>query len=691
MQVILPDSSTPGEEVAFDDLVALLSRATGRPVAEHRGRLHPGGGPAFLVGRLEHSPALRALEDPDLVSLYSAGRSEILVKTLPENQPPVIVATGVSARAAADAVYCLLEDVLGFGFFPEQEQVPDLSAWQPHPLRVQARPTFEERLYATNAFWAAPWRYCSRLWDESEWESLIVWLRRKRFTGLVCYNDEGGHLWGRAFFDAFPEVPRKGALRGYVMDPDRRTELNHSIFRLARANGLNVAYKLMYSVLPDLIADAHPELLLHPQPTDSVAVCAATPECPDMMRRFWSRILQLHPPEERQLYIVCPYHHRAPVCEHVRSRSLPALDAVGLLRDMDPDARIYLETPCGLDPEANAREWSDYRSQIPGDVGVVDWASGLEEPGPRPDQVGCGPSWLTTIHLSRPGLYPPVSASITPERMQAEWSEVTRLGAAGVIVTNLIANSSTYLCDYAAGLNWNAGLRPDTHLLAYGRRRYGARAAEGMARAYAHMAHCLVPELTLPGASLSLERQLVDLAADGGVTREWLAEQIADVSGWLEAACSARAIALEALEDDEATIPERFMRESAYAEWRCLTILALLRAHKSVSPVEAAELVVEAVDHLRALAARYRYPDLCMEGIRQLAKERGVVYTPWFYENWRLVGERKGDAEQRAWLFPTYEYFPEYERAVLAAAPEHVREAALNLLNARDHALESEG
>lgn len=688
MQVILPDSSTPVEEVAFDDLVTLLSRALGRPVAEHRGRWHPTGGPAILVGRQEHNPALRALEDPDLGALYSAEPSETLIKVLPGNQPPAIVATGVSPRAACSAIYRLMEEVFGFGFFLEQEQIPDLSGWQPQPVRIRAKPSFNERLYATNAFWAAPWRHCSRLWDESEWERLIVWLRRKRFTGLVCYNDEGGHLWGRAFFDAFPEVSRRNGLRGYVMDPDRRTELNHAMFRFARANGIAIAYKFMYSVLPDLIADAHPELLLHPQNTDSVAVCAATPECPDLMRRFWTRILQLHPPEERQLYIICPYNHRQPLCQHVHSRSLPALDAVGLLRDLDPDGRVYLETPCGLDPEANAEEWRHYRSQIPGDVGVVDWASGLEERGPRPEQVGSGPSWLTTIHISRPGLYPPVSASITPETMQAEWSEVARLGAAGVIVTNLISNTSSYLCDYAAELNANTELRPEAHMLSYARRRYGAHAAAGMARAYEHMAAALVPELTLPGASLSLERQLAEAAERDDVSREWLAERIAAVSSWLEAACSARAIALEALEDDEQTIPERFMRESAYSEWRCLTILALLRAHKATSPVEAAELVVEAVDHLRALAARYHYPDLSMEGIRQLAKERGVVYTPWFYENWRKVGERKSDEEQRAWLFPCYEYFPTYEKAVLAAAPAHIREAAENLLAARDGALE---
>lgn len=686
MQIILPNASEPEEEVAFDDLASLLARALGRPVARHRGRIHPAGGAAIVVGRLDQSPCLRALEDGDLAAVYSAEPGEILVKVLPDLPVPIILATGMSPRASVDAIYCLLEEVFGFGFFLEGEWIPDLAAWRPRPVRIRRRPAFEDRYFTSNAFWAAPWRHCPRLWDDQEWIQLIEWLRRKRFTGLVCYNDEGGHLWGRAFFEAFPDVPRRQSLRGFVMDPERRTELNQRVFRHARGNGLQVVYKLMYSVLPDLIREARPDLLLHPQFTDSVAVCAATPECPDMMRRFWTRILQLHPPAEEQTYIVCPYAHRMPVCEHVRGRSLPALDAVSLLRSLDPDARIYLETPCGLDVDANAREWLDYRREIPGDVGVVDWASGLEEPGPRPDQVGFAARWLTTIHLSRPGLYPPVNASLSPAEMQAEWSEATHEGASGVIVSNLIAKSSSRLADYAAALNWDPDLPPDTHLLDYAKRRYGENCAEGMAHAYGHLGRSLVPELTLPGAAASLERSLADRVERGDVPTDWLHARIASVNGWLEQICSARAAVMRTVPDDEATMPERFLRECAYVEWRCLTCLALLRAHRVTSPVEATELVVEAVDHLRALAARYRTPDLSMGGIRRFAKSRGIVYTEWFLENWRKVGERKGEPEQRAWLFPTYEYFPEYEKAVLRAAPAHVRTAAENLIAARDAA-----
>lgn len=686
MQVLLPGRSTTEEDLAFADLADLLSRATGVQVRPHLSAHLGGVRPAIVVGRAGESPLVRSLCMGECMhDIEDLAPDEILVHAVPDSDPPAVVVTGGSSRAAVDAIYVLLEEVLGFGFFPEGERIPNLRQWVPGPLHLRLRPAMRERLFLTHPFWAAPWRYCSRLWDANEWEALILWLRRKRFTGLVCFHDEGSHLWGKAAcIWPLPKAKGRDALRGFVMPPDQRTALNTRVFHLARSRGISIVYKLMYSVLPDVYAETRPDLPFHPQRTDSVAICAASPECPRAMRTFWERILALHRPEEKQMYIVCPYQHREHVCEHVHDRTVPALDAIEIIRSLDADARIYIETPCGPDREANLREWSELRECLPSGVGAVDWSSGLKEPEPGSEFDGFGGPWMTTIHLSRPGFYPPANAALTPEQMQSMWATARDKGAEGVVVFNVLANTSSYHCDYAAALSWDPSITSEQHLPRYARRRYGEGPADGMVLAYKHMSRALVQELTLPGAPNSLEKTLAAADPKAPGHCEAMRRELERVNEWLEATCSARTAASEALKrNDEELLPQRFLRETAYVEWRCLGLLALLRAHLANSPTEAASLVVESVRHLRRLGWSYHYGDLAMSQIRERAREGRIRYTEWFLANWRDVGRRWITEVPRSWLLPTYEYFEDYERAVLAAAPEHVREMARALLPPR--------
>jgi hypothetical protein len=271
--------------------------------------------------------------------------------------------------------------------------------------------------------------------------------------------------------------------------------------------------------------------------------------------------------------------------------------------------------------------------------------------------------------------------------MRELWRAARDARADGVIAFNVLANTSVNLCDYAAELGWNPDLSPHEHLASYARRRYDRGPAEQMVRAYIRMDDCLVPDLTLPGAPTSVESQLAACQAEGTISDEWVRERRAKVSEWLEIACSARSLAVAAVPDgDAAEVPQRFLRETVYIEWRCLGILALLRAHRAKSPVEAAELVVEAVDRLRALAERYEYPDLAMSALRARAKERGLHYTGWFLEDWRRVGASVEKFARKGRLIPARENFPCYEQAILDAAPPRARESAAALLEARDAA-----
>jgi len=679
MKLVLPDRMESPEDVVYTDVEDLLTQAAGAPVSHRR---EDPAEPHIVLGRPGTSEQIRrlvelgAIPDPALLT-----PDEILVHGVLGSGPPTVVATGGSPRAAGHAAYHLLEHVLGFGFFPVSDRIPDLGSWAPRPLSVRLRPAFKERLFLTHSFFAGPWRYCCRTWDADEWENLLTWVRRKRFTGIVCFHDEGSHMWGRAFFDAFPEVPKRGSLPGFVMDPDQRTDLNRHVFRFARESGLRVVYKLMYSVLPNVFAQAHPELALHPQPTDSVSVCPGGPECVDIMRAFWEAVLQAHPPEREQIYFISPYQHRRPTCEHVRGRCVPCLDAVELVTELDPDARVFVDTPCSPDSEHNRLEWDDLATLLAAQTGIVDWDSGLRGGDGWAELKARHRPWMATVHISRTGLYPPVSVTIKSPQMREFWRDAREAGAEGVVAFNVLANSSTHLCDYAAELGWDPDLEPAEHLRGYCVRRYGAFASLAVMRAYQRITESLVPALCLPQAPQSAERQLRRALDDGLATDEWLRQRISEANAWLEGACTARAFAMAYVPDDEAAIPSRFLKECAYAEWRSLGILALLRSHRAGDPREAAKLVAEAVERLRNLAQAYEQPDLSMEAVAGLGQARGLRYTRWFMSDWRAVGGDSQDYGGKAWLIPALEHFPDYEQAVLDAAPGQAKDLALELLH----------
>lgn len=678
MRTCLPDAVTRVEETAFGDVADLIVEAQGGEGPERTAQVQ------LILGRWSTASLLRELAG-DRVSeeCRHLAADEIYLRVLSDANPPVAIALGGSPQAACHAAYAFLEKVLRFGFFLVGNRIPDLNLWRPEPVLIRMRPALSRRLFLSHPFFAAPWRYCCRLWGEDQWRHTIDWLRRKRYTHLVSYHDEGGYLWGRIFGDTFPEA-RTRDNAGFVMEPDRRTELNRQVFRYAQDSGLSIAYRFMYSVLPQSFAQAHPELVLHPQPTNSVSVCPGEPECASIMEQFWTAILETHPPTDDQLYLVSTYGHRQLTCEHVRDRTVPALDAVRVIRRLDPDARVFVDAPNSPDPEANAREWESLQRVLPADVGIVDWDSGLRAVEDWGGLAGGQRAWMPVVHLSRTGYYPPVCATIKEEQLHALWLEASEGGASGVIAFNVLANTSSTLTDYAAELGFDPTLQPDTHRLDYACRRYGPQAADGMSRAYRRFLAGLVPELSLPLSRRSLEQSILRAAQAGELNEAWLCEWVRRADEWLESACTARSLAMGAVKDDEDPIPSRFMQETAYVEWRALGILALLRAHMASSPQEAGKLVTEAVRRLRALARTYDRPDLRIADIPELARRNGVRLTRWFLSDMRAVGGSSPEYGAKAGLIPALEDFVQYEAVVLAAAPEAAQEEALRLLGACD-------
>ena len=112
-------------------------------------------------------------------------------------------------------------------------------------------------------------------------------------------SDSGGYLWGDVIFQAFPKIPQnERTLENFVVDPSWRRELNKKIFAHARGSGIQIAYNLFYTQVPEFFADYYPELGYHELNMKNVGIDHDQPQCKEIMKRYWKAILDIYGVDE---------------------------------------------------------------------------------------------------------------------------------------------------------------------------------------------------------------------------------------------------------------------------------------------------------------------------------------------------------------------------------------------------------
>ena len=143
--------------------------------------------------------------------------------------------------------------------------------------------------------WKHPHATSWRLWSWEGSRKYIDWMRRKRFNVLPAFHDEGGYFWGDVIFKTFPRLKMNDkSLAQFVVDPSWRTQLNKKMFRYARDSGIQIAYNLFYSQVPEFFADAYPELKYHPLNMRNVGISAIQPQCKEIMKKYWGALLDTY-------------------------------------------------------------------------------------------------------------------------------------------------------------------------------------------------------------------------------------------------------------------------------------------------------------------------------------------------------------------------------------------------------------
>ena len=252
--------------------------------------------------------------------------------------------TGQTLTGATHAVYSFLENDLGVDFFIDGNRVPDRESLGLNRCETAVVPV-------RGLFYHHTWKQSHvnswRLWGFDGWKTAIDWMRRKRFNLLPMMHDAGGYMWGDVIFQAFRGIPQnENTLAHFVVDPAWRRELNKRIFAYARSSGLQIAYNLFYSQVPEFFLDYYPDIQCHDMNMKNVGINADQPECRRIMRRYWKVVIDTYGIDNSHVYLVCAYRHERLLLEGFKNKNSMTITALEILKEIDPQATMYIETWC---------------------------------------------------------------------------------------------------------------------------------------------------------------------------------------------------------------------------------------------------------------------------------------------------------------------------------------------------------
>ena len=269
INICLSPGASARSEFAATELQSYLSRIiadTGAAVevkkTSHKGKLN-----IFVGDSAALAGPLGADEMEKLKSQVGDEGFAILAREY-KGRPAVIILGG-GEMGNLYGVYHYLEKILGVGFFPDGEYLPQLSSLPFDFAPVIEKPRFENRCYLIwNAHWGLK-KYHSLMWGIEEWEKEIDWMTKKKFNMLrmdiTPYNFEST-IEQKILPGYKPTHGRRtttdalGMPYGYNFPPEYRTQLLKGIVKYARQRGIKIIYSIRYGFVPDDFRKEHPEI-----------------------------------------------------------------------------------------------------------------------------------------------------------------------------------------------------------------------------------------------------------------------------------------------------------------------------------------------------------------------------------------------------------------------------------------------
>ncbi len=611
----------------------------------------------------------------------------------------VLALTGKTPKAAAYAIYSFLEKELGVGFFIDGDRIPHLDSAPIAPIDRTEKPAVPIRGLFFHHVWKHPHAHCWRLWDFDGWKQAIDWMRRKRFNTMPLFHDSGEYMWGDVIFDAFPQIPKnESTLADYVVDPTWRTNLNKKIIAYVRQSGLKVAYNLFYSQVPVFFRNSYPHLRYHELAMANLGINADQPECKELIKQYWKKLIDTYGVDDSHVYLVCSYRHERTLGEGFTNKNQPTLDAVSVLKEIDPKAQIYIETWCWKYRDEKVKtwetldanpglEWRDFDRGIPKDIGVVEWDVRRMHSRDMPKGFN-GRPYIQLVHSTMEGWWPPSTLRNHPQWIIDYMNYSIENGANGLLYFHIQANTNDLLADLGAEIGMVG--RPDlrTYYRDYARRRFGAKSADVVAESIEAFCDAVdfgqnretSPQrmflaLAPPGFFNSAEDVLMKCDATSPADRKrWIEERLAIVRSKLprfyKALSLARSVAPQLHEE---TYFKQYLWELDYVASRFEGIENMYTAHllADVDPKQAQQRFDRAMFAFQTFKELFRdRPGIRMSELKSL--EPNVPFTESFLKDWETRGYWEGSPQTATNMHVIWERFDKYEAAVRAMLPREL-------------------
>ena len=179
----------------------------------------------ILIGRAETNEIVKGLCDEGKIKLSKdhPGLDGFIIATARGTSKTYLVIGGSMDRGTLYAVYHLLENFLGVGFFWDGEHIPKQGTIELESMNVSERPYFPIRQYLQGCAFAYNWMV---YWDWGQWKTEVDWMAKKKLNRMMFPFGSGGWL------DPLPDNPTR--YQRYEM------ELSKKVVDYARSLGIEV-------------------------------------------------------------------------------------------------------------------------------------------------------------------------------------------------------------------------------------------------------------------------------------------------------------------------------------------------------------------------------------------------------------------------------------------------------------------
>ncbi len=291
-----------------------------------------GAGPTIAIGRAETNPVVRAAVESGSIRLSAdhPGLDGFIAVTARLHGDDLLVLGGSQDRSTLYAVYWLVEEVLGAGFFRDGERLPAARDLEVPQQFVEMRPHFADRQDGSGCIF----RYSCSGWDFEDWQRELDW-KVKRRVNMHCGFDVGADITSGILADWGAPVERQ-------LPPGEPT-LHERAHQYARSLGMRVICNVPLPQLPEGFA-------------------AWFPKCRTMLLQ-WSELAPyrtLHPADplfrEFVMQYVSRYQQRYG-CDHLYFAEFASESAILQGADSIPEARLAFARAMSdalraVDPEA---------------------------------------------------------------------------------------------------------------------------------------------------------------------------------------------------------------------------------------------------------------------------------------------------------------------------------------------------